>query len=142
MATASLPDWIRPARCGARTLPAGRWFDVVQVPSLASVYVLGRLDTRTGPVVEVQEHGVVCWLVPPRGGCLTDAGALRAALEATLLAPAPELAEPEWFVVMTGREGPVSHSEPVTCGYCNHGIVADDDHAVDCCWRPGKAAAR
>ncbi|TDC15435.1 hypothetical protein E1265_26720 [Streptomyces sp. 8K308] len=128
------PDWVPPLSAGTRTVPTGRWFDAVQVPSLTSAYVLGRLDGRSGPVVEVQEHGVVrwfvgprmaagwprlpgvrvlghghyvaippaewCaspteggppirWLVPPRGSCLTNADALREALAATLLAPAP-----------------------------------------------------
>ncbi|WP_165956177.1 hypothetical protein [Streptomyces hainanensis] len=62
----SLPDWIPPLRSGARTLPAGRWWDVVQVPSSTSAHVLGRLDARSGPVIEIQERAVVRWLVAPR----------------------------------------------------------------------------
>ncbi|TDC22834.1 hypothetical protein E1265_14570 [Streptomyces sp. 8K308] len=61
-----LPDWIPPASAGARTVPAGRWFDAVEVPSLTSAYVLGRLDARSGPVVELQDHGFVRWFVAPR----------------------------------------------------------------------------
>ncbi|WP_461032612.1 hypothetical protein [Streptomyces mayteni] len=43
---------------------------------------------------------------------------------------------------MTGLEGSVDPAEPVTCGYCRHAIVANDDHAVTCPWKPGKAVAR
>lgn len=185
------PDWIPPARCGARTVPAGRWFDVVRVPGPASGRVLGRLGWRSGPVVEIQEHGVVhwfvaprvaagwprlpgvrvlghghyvaippagwCaspteggppvrWLVPPRGRCLTRCarrsrrrGPGHAVAEhRSGLAPA----EPERVVVVTGLEGPLDASEPVTCSYCRRRIVVDGDHAVDCCWRPGDAPAR
>ncbi|MDT0320585.1 hypothetical protein [Streptomyces millisiae] len=46
--------------------------------------------------------------------------------------------EPERVVVVTGLEGPLNVLEPVTCAYCRRRVVADDDHAVDCCWRPGR----
>ena len=45
------------------------------------------------------------------------------------------------ITIVTGREGPVDATEPVTCSYCGLGIVADDDHAPTCIWRPGKAGA-
>lgn len=54
---------------------------------------------------------------------------------------APGTAE-DTVTLVTGLEGPVNAITPVTCGYCHHGIVSDDDHAVDCCWHAGKAAAR
>ncbi|MFD5315245.1 hypothetical protein [Streptomyces sp. NPDC127098] len=60
-----LPAWIPRARYGVRTVPVGRWFDVVEVPGLASARVLGRLHWRTGPVVEMQQRGVVSWFVVP-----------------------------------------------------------------------------
>ncbi|TDC73253.1 hypothetical protein [Streptomyces hainanensis] len=51
--------------------------------------------------------------------------------------------EPEADVtVVTGLEGPVEFWTPVRCGYCRHAIVANDDHAVTCPWKPGKAVAR
>ena len=52
-------------------------------------------------------------------------------------------AEPEGTVTLvTGLEGPVNAITPVTCLYCGNDIVADDDHAVDCFWRPGTGGAR
>ena len=45
------------------------------------------------------------------------------------------------ITIVTGREGPVDATEPVTCSYCGLGIVADDDHVPTCVWRPGKAGA-
>ena len=44
--------------------------------------------------------------------------------------------------VVTGLEGAVNPAEPVTCSYCGNAVVSDDDHAVDCCWRPGTGGAR
>ncbi|TDC60740.1 hypothetical protein [Streptomyces hainanensis] len=56
--------------------------------------------------------------------------------------PLPELPAPEADVtVVTGLEGPVEPTAPVTCSYCRHGIVVNDDHAANCPWNPGKAAA-
>ncbi|MDT0322083.1 hypothetical protein [Streptomyces millisiae] len=43
--------------------------------------------------------------------------------------------------VITGLEGPVEPAAPVTCSYCGNGIVVHDDHAANCPWHPGKAAA-
>ncbi|GAB2880698.1 hypothetical protein GCM10022245_14830 [Streptomyces mayteni] len=61
----------------------------------------------------------------------------------TLLAALGWLGEPgETVTVVTGLEGSVDPAEPVTCGYCRHAIVANDDHAVTCPWKPGKAVAR
>ncbi|TDC18709.1 hypothetical protein E1265_24865 [Streptomyces sp. 8K308] len=53
-------------------------------------------------------------------------------------------AEPpsEAVTLVTGLEGPVNAISPVTCGYCHLRIVADDDHAANCPWHPGKAPAR
>ncbi|GAB2916829.1 hypothetical protein [Streptomyces mayteni] len=46
------------------------------------------------------------------------------------------------ILIVTGLEGPVNSLAPVTCGYCDREIVSDNDHATNCCWRPGTAAAR
>ncbi|TDC19223.1 hypothetical protein E1265_24360 [Streptomyces sp. 8K308] len=43
--------------------------------------------------------------------------------------------------VVTGLEGPVEPAAPVTCSYCGNGIVVHDDHAANCPWHAGKAAA-
>ncbi|WP_461037138.1 hypothetical protein [Streptomyces mayteni] len=44
--------------------------------------------------------------------------------------------------VVTGLEGPLEPSTPVRCRYCRHDVVTDDDHAVNCAWKRGKAGAR
>ncbi|TDC67777.1 hypothetical protein [Streptomyces hainanensis] len=61
----TLPDWIPSERHGARTLPAGRWWDAVVVDSFTAIYVLGRLIGRSGPVVEDQGRQLALWLLPP-----------------------------------------------------------------------------
>lgn len=61
-----LPPWVPAASRGARTIPAGRWFDAVQVDSFTAVSVLGRLAGCSGPVVEDQTQGLAWWLVAPR----------------------------------------------------------------------------
>ncbi|GAB2909583.1 hypothetical protein [Streptomyces mayteni] len=84
------------------------------------------------------------WIPPPRTGARAIPtvqwwGALVSVARAVLA----RLFEPDTDVTLvTGLEGPVDLAEPVTCRYCRHDIVADDDHAPDCTWRPGRAAAR
>ncbi|TDC61732.1 hypothetical protein [Streptomyces hainanensis] len=83
----------------------------------------------------------VRWLSRPIGDCLTDAVALREALAVTLR----PLTHPDGgpnVTVVTGLEGPVRPAVPVTCSYCLHGIVTDDDHAADCAWKRGRAGRR
>ena len=46
---------------------------------------------------------------------------------------------PDDITIVTGLEGAVDPTEPVTCRYCRHNIVEDDDHSVICPWRRGKA---
>lgn len=60
-----LPAWLPPACKGARTLPAGRWWNAVEVDSLTANHVLGRLGLRSGPVVEDTIQGVARWLISP-----------------------------------------------------------------------------
>ncbi|GAB2900101.1 hypothetical protein [Streptomyces mayteni] len=188
----SSPNWIPPNGHGVRQLPAGRWFDAVEVGSLAAVPALGRLGPRSGPVIEDQTRDVVRWLIPPRAGtgwnlplarvlghgdtvamppaewtwglrlgappvrwlypptgtCLTSPRMLLEAL--TAMPPPPTgtrytagTARAEAaFTVVTGREGPVDPTVPVTCSYCHHPIVVNNDHATTCPWKRGKAPAR
>lgn len=44
--------------------------------------------------------------------------------------------------IVTGLEGPCHDRTPVTCSYCRHTILANDDHSVDCAWKRGKAVPR
>ena len=183
--TRSFPEWIPPDGHDVRRLPAGRWFDAVEVDGLTAVHVLGRLGPRSGPAVEDQARDVVRWLVPPRAAthwnlpgarilgqgdtvvippadwtwnprlgappvrwlysptstCLTCPRTLHQALAATLLptnSPRPEAA----ITVVTGREGPVEPTVPVTCSYCHHPVVVHADHATTCPWKRGTAPAR
>ncbi|MFD5316145.1 hypothetical protein [Streptomyces sp. NPDC127098] len=53
--------------------------------------------------------------------------------------PPPTEPTPDTVTLVTGLEGPLSRSEPVTRGYCHLGIVTAEDHATDCHWRPGEA---
>lgn len=59
--------------------------------------------------------------------------------------PNPPLIEPEFetsVTVVTGLEGPVELTTPVTCSYCGNSILTRDDHAANCAWRRGKAPVR
>ncbi|WP_461036412.1 hypothetical protein [Streptomyces mayteni] len=176
-----LPDWLPPARKGARTLPAGRWWDAVEVDGITAGYVLGRLGERSGPVVEDQMRGVARWLlapgvaagwelpgvrvlghghyvtvppaewcvnswegappirwsVPPVRSCLSDPVALHRAL-----AHATVSRTVSGVTLVTGLEGRVEPSVPVTCSYCHCGIVVDNDHAGTCPWKRGRSVAR
>ncbi len=50
------PEWLPDARSGVRTAPCGRWFD--------AVLAIGRMQHRSGPVIEDQVQDAVTWLVP------------------------------------------------------------------------------
>lgn len=56
--------WIPTAELGVRTVPAGRWWDAVEVHSFAAVCVLGELTGRCGPVVEDEPRRLAWWLAP------------------------------------------------------------------------------
>jgi hypothetical protein len=62
-----VPDsraWLPPDEEGVRARPCGRWFDAVRVARFDGVLAISRLQERSGPVIEDQGAGVLCWLVP------------------------------------------------------------------------------
>ncbi len=58
-----LPDWI--PHEGVGSLPCGRWFVGVRLPTFVGLRVVNRLRERSGPVVQDQVAEVVTWLVAP-----------------------------------------------------------------------------
>ncbi|MFD5317493.1 hypothetical protein [Streptomyces sp. NPDC127098] len=56
--------------------------------------------------------------------------------DVTAVEPKPD----DGITIVTGLERAVDLAEPVTCLYCGSHILRNDDHMVDCSWRPGKAA--
>jgi hypothetical protein len=62
---ASSPVWLPPDERGVLGVPAGRWWDAVRVSSFDGVRAIGRLQARSGPVIEDQADGVLYWLVAP-----------------------------------------------------------------------------
>ncbi|MEO3751022.1 hypothetical protein [Streptomyces sp. B6B3] len=47
-----------------RSAPCGRWFDAVVVDAFDAVLAIGRIQHRSGPVIEDQVEDAVSWLVP------------------------------------------------------------------------------
>ncbi|MGK5531362.1 hypothetical protein [Streptomyces sp. URMC 129] len=58
-------SWLPPDEWGVRTVPCGRWFDAVRMPSVTGFPVMARLWERSGPVIEDQAGQVLTWLVEP-----------------------------------------------------------------------------
>ncbi|MFD5320792.1 hypothetical protein [Streptomyces sp. NPDC127098] len=119
-------------RCGPVVEDQGagvaRWFvapGAAEAWALGAVRILGHGHYVGVPPADWTREPVR-WLLPPRGDCLTDAGALRDALVADVV------------TVVTGREAPTA--VPVaTCSYCRHRVEHRADHAPDCAWQPGRA---
>ncbi|TDC09649.1 hypothetical protein E1265_32070 [Streptomyces sp. 8K308] len=76
-------------------------------------------------------HDPRCRLVVAREG-----DSFRFTVRATTARPEDAI------TVVTGREGPVEPTVPVTCSYCHHPVVVNADHATTCPWKRGKAPAR
>ncbi|MDT0445706.1 hypothetical protein [Streptomyces johnsoniae] len=58
-----LPDWI--PHEGVESLPCGRWWDGVRLPTFVGMRVVNRLRKHSGPIVQDQVAEDVTWLVPP-----------------------------------------------------------------------------
>ncbi|MEO3751939.1 hypothetical protein [Streptomyces sp. B6B3] len=58
------PEWLPLPASGVTRLPTGRWFDAVVVDAFDGVLAIGRIQHRSGPVVEDQVADAVTWLVP------------------------------------------------------------------------------
>lgn len=58
------PFWLPTASTGARTLPAGRWWDAVQVDAATALFALGQPTGPCGPVVEDTAQQLAWWLAP------------------------------------------------------------------------------
>ena len=61
----SAPDWVPTASTGARTVPAGRWWDIVEVDASTAICVLSEMTGQCGPVFEDQGEQVARWLLQP-----------------------------------------------------------------------------
>ncbi|ONK11020.1 hypothetical protein [Streptomyces sp. MP131-18] len=59
----AVPDWM--PHKGVESLPCGRWFDGVGLPTFVGLRVVSRLRERSGPVVQDQVADVLTWLVLP-----------------------------------------------------------------------------
>ncbi|WP_159029723.1 hypothetical protein [Streptomyces marincola] len=58
----ALPEWM--PGTAVRSLPCGRWWDGVRVPSFVGMRVVDRLRDRSGPIIEDQVDVFMTWLVP------------------------------------------------------------------------------
>src|SRR2546425_13244080 len=65
MTTATpLPAWM-PLSDRALAIPCGApYFDAIQLDSYTALYVIARLGSHSGPVIEAQTQRVATWLVP------------------------------------------------------------------------------
>ena len=59
---AARPPWL--PTDSIRTVPCARWFDAVTVDAFDAVIAIGRMQHRSGPVIEDQVEDAVTWLVP------------------------------------------------------------------------------
>ncbi|UGY91038.1 hypothetical protein [Streptomyces gobiensis] len=81
--------WRPPSGPDVQMLPAGRWWDAVQVPSYLGALALDELGSDTGAVIE-DGYGALYWLVPPNAADDWGLQGIAVRGETTYLAVPPQ----------------------------------------------------